>query len=289
MVRILQATSGGLVAHSRVDDVFSRHKRNVATFSATNKSHNSRHTHYSPWCTCGHCDSTEGVWTFFSCLSWKKSAVSIFSLYHNADSALAHLQWLIKKTTRRDPNGSIITSHASPSDARICNRLGLKEANTQMRLSELQASKQTRTDVLITTRQICYGKTCCAPLCSLRWSVFLALCLPSCTSALRQRCRGRSSVKTSLVTVLDYSLRCLYFESIGSTSKYQLGAEFMFACGESWNMLHRDIQGETLNEKMSLSFPLHRWWVLFDFRLITKPELSDCSKGKHTHTLHNNP
>lgn len=171
-----------------------------------------------------------------------------------------------EKQTKRDPNESIITSHTSPSDARICNRFRLKEANTQMRLSELQASKQARTDVLITTRQICYGKTCCAPLCSLRWSVFLALCLPSCTSALRQRCRGRSSVKTSLVTVLDYSLRCLYFESIGSTSKYCMWWKLKHVAQRysGWDAKQKDVPFFSSAPLMGLVWlsPLHQTWTV---------------------------
>lgn len=74
-----------------------------------------------------------------------------------------------------------------------------------MQLLELQAYKQTRTDVLISTGQICYGKMFYAPLYFLRWYVFLALCVLTCTSALSQICQGRA-----LVTALTHSNSSLF-------------------------------------------------------------------------------
>lgn len=74
-----------------------------------------------------------------------------------------------------------------------------------MQLLEVQEYKQTRTDVLISTRQICYGKMFYAPLYFLRWFVFLALCVLTCISALSQSCQGRA-----LVTALTHSNSSLF-------------------------------------------------------------------------------
>lgn len=157
---------------------------------------------------------------------------TIFTLYHKADSGLVCLQWLTDvKLINYHPSHHCVTPI-------YATEYKLNKTNKQMQLSELQASKQTRTDVLIATRQICYGKTFCAPLYSLRWNVFLALCLPTCTSAFSRICRGRSPVKTSLVTVLKYSHSSFdwkYFDYL--TSRYQLPAKCIFAV-QRWKVKH---------------------------------------------------
>lgn len=85
-----------------------------------------------------------------------------------------------------------------------CNTIQINKTNKQIQYSERQACTQTRTDVFIATRQICNGMMFHAPLYLLHLGqyVFLAVCLPTCSSAFSQICQGTLLDKTSLVSVL---------------------------------------------------------------------------------------
>lgn len=110
---------------------------------------------------------------------------------------------------------------------RCVSQIHRTKTNKPKQLSELRASKQTRTDVLITARQICYGKTFYAPLYPPGRYLFLAVCLPSCSSAFSQICQGRLLVRTPLVTVLQYSNLSLVFCTFGWNYLFRLKEKYV--------------------------------------------------------------